>query len=425
MYVPSLRFLYYTIGVTGLTIFASTFYMVRHVINGSQLLRGRTVSIFSFDRLFTNRTVYDPRASIYGGRAGEPRKESCVSCFRLPFKPVINANEICRVRDGQGIDMLLMITSTQERRKHRDMIRRTWASITRNNTANVRHVFLFGRQGTKLKNDFLHEEAVQYNDIVVGNFRDSYRNLTIKTLMGLKWVTNHCSNSKYIFKTDDDMWLSVPKILEIPKKFDLRNSLAGMCLEVGWPHRNKGSKWYASYISYPGATYPGFCTGTAYLMTTKTAKAVVKISPHVPFFHLEDVYVALCIKRLRYKLVNVPGFYNMKADFDPCKYQSEVITSHYVTTDDIERAWTKNCTVNESEPANVVRLPESLEVPADDSNIKIKLGVSDHDAKTYLMKSDQDKIIGKVNIAEIKKSKMAASFFKLSSGVRNVKRPRS
>jgi hypothetical protein len=241
--------------------------------------------------------------------------------------------------------------------------------------------------------------------------------------MGLKWVQNYCSNSKFVFKTDDDMWLSVPKILGLPERYDLTRSLAGMCLDIGWPHRNKGSKWYASYMSYPGATYPGFCTGTAYLMTTKTAQAVFTISPHVPFFHLEDVYVALCMKRLGYKLVNVPGFHNMKADYDPCRYKSEVITSHYVTTDDIERAWTQNCTVNETELTNMIRLPDPVSVSTDENKIKIRIRASDTDGKTYLLKSGGlDHVIGRLNIAELKKSKLAASFFKLASDMGRMRR---
>ena len=54
------------------------------------------------------------------------------------------------------------------------------------------HVFLLGnRPGSpiaQIRNDFI----------------DSYRNLTVKSIMALKWATEHCKNAKLIFKMDDD-----------------------------------------------------------------------------------------------------------------------------------------------------------------------------------------------------------------------------
>lgn len=35
----------------------------------------------------------------------------------------------------------------------------------------------------------INEESERYHDLVQGNFVDSYRNLTYKHVMGLKWIT--------------------------------------------------------------------------------------------------------------------------------------------------------------------------------------------------------------------------------------------
>ncbi len=44
-----------------------------------------------------------------------------------------------------------------------------------------------------------------YGDLVQENFIDSYRNLTLKTLMGIRWASIHCSNAKFVVKIDDDV----------------------------------------------------------------------------------------------------------------------------------------------------------------------------------------------------------------------------
>ena len=42
------------------------------------------------------------------------------------------------------------------------------------------------------------------------HFQDSYHNLTLKTVMGLKWMSIFCPHAKFILKTDDDIYVNVP-----------------------------------------------------------------------------------------------------------------------------------------------------------------------------------------------------------------------
>ncbi len=46
----------------------------------------------------------------------------------------------------------------------------------------------------------IQEEHRMHRDIVQGSFMESYRNLTLKAVMALKWVTTYCSNAKYVIK---------------------------------------------------------------------------------------------------------------------------------------------------------------------------------------------------------------------------------
>lgn len=45
----------------------------------------------------------------------------------------------------------------------------------------------------------IEEEVAKYGDIIQENFIDSYNNLTLKSIMMLKWVTHHCNDSRKYF----------------------------------------------------------------------------------------------------------------------------------------------------------------------------------------------------------------------------------
>ena len=49
-------------------------------------------------------------------------------------------------------------------------------------------------------------EAEEHHDLVVGDFQESYLNLTVKTTFLLKWlISSDCSRARFIFKVDDDV----------------------------------------------------------------------------------------------------------------------------------------------------------------------------------------------------------------------------
>ena len=58
-------------------------------------------------------------------------------------------------------------------------------------------------------------ESHEYGDIVQEDFIDTYANLTVKTLMLLKWFTENCADTQYVMKTDDDMYINLVKLLQL------------------------------------------------------------------------------------------------------------------------------------------------------------------------------------------------------------------
>ncbi|XP_036355922.1 beta-1,3-galactosyltransferase 5-like isoform X2 [Octopus sinensis] len=194
-------------------------------------------------------------------------KNSCKNCVPNNIPIIVENRDICKRHKDPSIqlDLFVIIFTQFKLKKQRDTIRNTWLNHSRNNTSNVRYAFAFGRLPTDADDTMLSKEANIYKDIVQADFKDSYRNLTFKTITMLGWVSRHCPHVKHVMKTDDDMWVNIPRIIETFKEQPLHKTVAGCCPLSAGPIRSKESKWYVSYEEYSRDSYPGFCSGTGFL----------------------------------------------------------------------------------------------------------------------------------------------------------------
>lgn len=275
------------------------------------------------------------------------RQSTCDNCFEHDFKYVINNTTICNLKGEKNIDLIIVILTTHSNVRARNALRQTWLTYTEKNTRNIRYVFLLGETKDEMARKAVLGESAKFNDIIKEDFIDSYKNLTYKTIMGLRWATTYCSHARFLLKTDDDMFVNIPNLMRALLKIGddkLKTTVIGACNQRSAPIRNKKSKWFASSDSYPDRFYPGFCSGTGYATSVSLASDVFKISPHVPFFHLEDVYVSLCVRKLGYKLQAVPGFNAGRPRFDPCLYKGDkLITAHQLNPVMLQLIWRRQC----------------------------------------------------------------------------------
>ena len=50
--------------------------------------------------------------------------------------------------------------------------------------------------------------GIVHQDILQWDFMDTYNNLTIKSILALKWAPAFCSTAKFVIKMDDDVFLN-------------------------------------------------------------------------------------------------------------------------------------------------------------------------------------------------------------------------
>jgi len=61
----------------------------------------------------------------------------------------------------------------------------------------------------------LTQESQTYGDILQESFLDSYANLTLKSVMLLKWFSRECNKIPYVLKTDDDMYINLKQLFQL------------------------------------------------------------------------------------------------------------------------------------------------------------------------------------------------------------------
>lgn len=262
------------------------------------------------------------------------------------FSYTINEPDKC-VQKTKAPFLVLLIATEARQVEARNAIRQTWGNESAVPAAGLVRLFLLGKTegdlGT-LQQRTLEAESQRYHDILQQDFLDSYKNLTIKTLMGMNWVALHCPRASYVMKTDSDMFVNteylVYKLLR-PEIKPKKNYFTGNNMRGFGPNRNKNSKWYMPPEMYPDDKYPTFCSGTGYVFSGDLASKIYGVSLSVGHLHLEDVYVGICLAKLGIEPTppaNAFLFNHWRVSYSSCKY-SHLITSHGFHPNELLKYW--------------------------------------------------------------------------------------
>ncbi|XP_063289359.1 beta-1,3-galactosyltransferase 4 [Pelobates fuscus] len=228
---------------------------------------------------------------------------------------------------------LILVTSTPSHLNRRDVIRQSWGRLSTSLT-----LFLMGVPESQDEKAALVQEAGFHGDIIQAAFADTYRNLTLKTLVGLTWAVETCKNAKFLLKTDDDVFVNTPSLSDF-----LRVKKGPLYLgRVHWhvsPTRETYNRHYTSKDEYAGDYFPPYCSGTGYILSQEAAVLILQEQGRVPLLSLEDVYVGI--------LASYAGIYpqhsariagSMTIPHQECCYRT-MYTSHHVTPQGMSEAW--------------------------------------------------------------------------------------
>ncbi|XP_078484267.1 beta-1,3-galactosyltransferase 1-like [Ciona intestinalis] len=258
-------------------------------------------------------------------------------------------NEQYKCSDDEGkplpVFLLIVIKSTTSQFDRRKAIRQTWGNENNINGITVKRIFLLARNPDEKKQALLEREQEEYHDIIQGDFQDSFRNLTVKDIMFMRWMIKYCPQTKFIFKGDDDVFVNIENIvyylLSLSKE-QAKDLFAGSVLYPSPRITDPKSKYYVSTNLWNEKYYPPYVSGGGFLMSSLVAKKIFEVTKVTPIIPIDDAFLGVCLRKLGMKPQNHKGFksWGVNRPKDICIYK-EIMTLHKLNSEEMVEMWKK------------------------------------------------------------------------------------
>ena len=149
----------------------------------------------------------------------------------------------------------------------------------------------------------LQREHMDHGDILQLGVQEHYQNLVFKSLAMLDWFDKTCNGTQFLLKIDDDVFLNLPKVLDIIQMTQRQNMNSSKNFLIGHNapvlvHRSKTDKWYVPETVYNKTRFPAYVSGAAYVMTKMAVHQIRSQCAEITPIHIEDVFVTgICRER--------------------------------------------------------------------------------------------------------------------------------
>ena len=207
---------------------------------------------------------------------------------------------------NEPVDLLILVVSKSENYQTRDAIRRTWASgkqLGIYSTMKIKYLFLLDLD-EKLKHQVQLENEL-FQDIVQVELPQQYTLVTHRVLSLFEWSFRFCRSAKFLFKTDDDIFINLFLLLKflvplLGQPTDLSFVPSQMQI-YGYRHINPqvyrstsdlvNARYIVTTDEFPCHHYPDFLAGFGYLIPRKARDAIVYTAYQDPEpFRISDTY---------------------------------------------------------------------------------------------------------------------------------------
>lgn len=263
------------------------------------------------------------------------------------FPMLINHPEKCK----GDVFLLMVIKSVATQYDRREAIRKTWGKEQMVDGKLVRTLFLLSRSANQQEKQH-HQKLVEfenqiYGDILQWDFEDTFFNLTLKETHFLKWFHVHCHRVRYIFKGDDDIYVSVSNMIEFLALGDHgKNLFVGDVIFKAKPIRKKENKYYIPETLYNKTYYPPYAGGGGFIMDASLARRLYWVSNSIELYPIDDVYLGMClevlevvpVKHMAFKTFGLVKNKESKLNREPCFFRSMIVV-HRLLPPDLVHMW--------------------------------------------------------------------------------------
>ncbi|XP_056270451.1 UDP-GlcNAc:betaGal beta-1,3-N-acetylglucosaminyltransferase 7 [Pseudoliparis swirei] len=263
------------------------------------------------------------------------------------FPMLLNHPEKCT----GDVYLLMVIKSVATQHDRREVIRKTWGKEQVIDGKKVKTLFLLGKPSSVAERVH-HQKLVEYEDyiyrdILQWDFLDSFFNLTLKEIHFLKWFHTYCPTVRFVFKGDDDVFVSVENILEyLDGSNDATNLFVGDVIFKAKPIRRKENKYYIPQALYNKTHYPPYAGGGGFLMDGSLARRLHWVADTLELYPIDDVFLGMCLEVLQvtpikhnaFKTFGLVRNKSSKLNKEPCFFKSMIVV-HKLLPSDLMHMW--------------------------------------------------------------------------------------
>ncbi|XP_059197257.1 UDP-GlcNAc:betaGal beta-1,3-N-acetylglucosaminyltransferase 7 [Centropristis striata] len=249
------------------------------------------------------------------------------------------------------IYLLMVIKSVATQHDRREVIRKTWGKEQVVDGKRIKTLFLLGTPSNVVERAN-HQKLVEYEDhiykdILQWDFQDSFFNLTLKETHFLKWFQTFCPSVRYVFKGDDDVFVSVENIFEYLESTEgAKNLFVGDVIFKAKPIRNKENKYYIPLALYNKTHYPPYAGGGGFLMDGSLVRRLYLAAETLELYPIDDVFLGMCLEALQvtpikhnaFKTFGLVKNKNSKMNREPCFFKSMIVV-HKLLPPELLRMW--------------------------------------------------------------------------------------
>ncbi|KAL1251159.1 hypothetical protein QQF64_018955 [Cirrhinus molitorella] len=259
------------------------------------------------------------------------------------YKFIIDQPKIC---EEQKPFIVVMVPVPPGDTDARNSIRMTWG---REKVVEDKVVVVLFIMGLNSENDEgtlqerLRNESRQYNDLLQSNFLDSYRNLTIKTMVMMEWLSTNCQQASFAMKVDADVLLNMNNLINMLVSLNPvpTNYMTGLVWYASPVIRNPFNKFFLPHDVYPKDTFPPYPLGMCYIISLDLPQKFIQESKHIRPIYIEDAYLGMCLERLGIvptKPPNMEQFVVALTQYNRC-YYSGLIAILTASTNQMSSFW--------------------------------------------------------------------------------------
>ena len=255
-------------------------------------------------------------------------KDIRTQCSQLTFSFVSHITQPHFDERNTELFLLVLITSGvgTSYATRRNFIRDTWGNEANPPASkNWKRIFVLGMT----KAIEIQQEAAVFNDILVLNMTDSYKNLVIKVLSGLAWSISNL-NPRFILKADDDVYVRVPYLISWLEKYGSDQFYGGTVI----PHEKRRSNRSKNRVlkdCFAEDFYPPYCAGSFYVVSSNILPSLFESVRKWTAIPVEDAYLGILARENGIKPVSITGFKRKKKlieKYGACNWASAIALGH-------------------------------------------------------------------------------------------------